>query len=164
MLNTCIVNSCAIALFCIADINIFAGLKFRVMIQSEIKVRVRYSETDKMGFVYNGNYAHYYEIARTELMRSIGLSYKSIEEKGILMPVISLNIKFIKPSFYDDLLLIHAKVTDKPSCRIRFDYEIYNEKGELVNTGDTTLVYIDNITYKPKRPPLEIMEIFNKYF
>jgi acyl-CoA thioester hydrolase len=134
------------------------------MIKSEIQLRVRYSETDKMGYIYYGNYAQYYEIARTEMMRGIGLPYSKLEERGILMPVISLNIRYLIPSFYDDTLLIKTFVKEKPLIRIRFDYEIYNENKELVNIADTTLVFIEAHSRKPKRPPQVIVQLFDKYF
>ena len=134
------------------------------MIQSETKLRVRYSETDQMGYVYYGNYPQFYEIARVDLMRSIGMSYKSIEDKGILMPVTSMNIRYIKPSHYDDMITIRTSVTEKPLASIRFLYEIFNEKNELVNQAETTLVFIDAVTRKLKRPPDEISELFEKYF
>ncbi|MCX6256345.1 MAG: thioesterase family protein [Bacteroidia bacterium] len=134
------------------------------MIQSETKLRVRYSETDQMGYVYYGNYPQYYEIARVDLMRSAGISYKSIEDNGILMPVISMNIRYIKPSLYDELITIRTKVDEKPSASIRFVYEIFNEQNELVNKAETTLVFIDSVTRKLKKPPENITELFEKYF
>ena len=113
------------------------------MIINESKVRVRYGETDKMGYCYYGVYAQYFEIGRTELMRQYGLTYKKIEDAGIMLPVLSLNVKFIKPAFYDDELTIKTYLTKLPLVRIEFLYEIYNQHNELLNNGETTLVFID---------------------
>jgi acyl-CoA thioester hydrolase len=134
------------------------------MISSETKIRVRYAETDQMGYVYYGNYAQYFEIARVDLMKTAGVSYRSMEENGILMPVISMNIKYFKPSLYDDLVTVRTSVRERPSARIKFFYEIYNEKEELLNQAETTLVFIDNISRKPIKPPADISALFDKYF
>lgn len=98
------------------------------MIKIETMLRVRYAETDQMGFVYYGNYAQYYEVGRVEAMRSLGFSYKEMEENGILMPVINLNINYKKPALYDDEIRIVTTVSKLPSVRITFDYECFNQK------------------------------------
>ena len=123
------------------------------MLQSEIEIRVRYGETDKMGYVYYGNYAQYYEVARTEFIRKYGVTYKKLEEQGIMLPVNSLKIKYIKPSFYDDILRVQTIVKKLPDIRIHFDYKIFNQNNELVNIGETTLVFIDMQTGKPVKAP-----------
>ena len=105
------------------------------MYSAETQVRIRYSETDRMGYTYYGNYAQYYEIGRTELIRKFGMTYKSLEDSGIMLPVISLNIKYIKPGFYDDLLTIRTIIKEFPGTRIKFYHEIYNEQNVLINTG-----------------------------
>lgn len=134
------------------------------MLQFETKIRVRYGETDKMGFVYYGNYPLYYEIGRTELMRNFGLTYREMEENGILLPVASLHVKYIKPAFYDDVLRIKTMVKTKPAIRICFDYEVYNQTDELINKGDTTLVFISNETMRPKQCPAVFLQKINQYF
>jgi len=134
------------------------------MVIHESKVRVRYGETDKMGYCYYGVYAQYFEIGRTELMRKFGLTYKEIEDKGIMLPVLTLNIKYIKPAFYDDELIIKTFLTKLPSVRIEFLYEIYNQNNELLNTGDTTLVFIDSNTRKPMKAPSEFLEKLMPFF
>jgi acyl-CoA thioester hydrolase len=128
------------------------------MLTDEIKIRVRYGETDKMGYVYYGNYAQYYEIGRTELVRKLGFAYKDIEEQGILLPIASLNIKYIKPAQYDDLLTLKTFLNKLPTSKIEFSYEIFNEQGELINVAETTLVFIDKQSYKPINAPEDIVE------
>ncbi|MGC8866269.1 MAG: acyl-CoA thioesterase [Bacteroidales bacterium] len=123
------------------------------------QIRVRYSETDTMGFVYYGNYAAYYEIGRTELMRSLGSSYRRLEEEGIMMPVINLQINYKKPAFYDDLLSIRTVVKHLTPARIIFGYEIFNEAGELINLGETTLIFISATSKKPIRAPLWFLQL-----
>src|SRR5210317_1101777 len=113
------------------------------MLTEEIKVRVRYAETDKMGYVYYGNYATYYEVARVETLRNLGFSYKLLEEDGIIMPVTENKSKFIRPAKYDDLLTIKVIVDELPRKRITFKYEIYNEKEKLINLGETMLAFVN---------------------
>ena len=123
------------------------------MLSNIIKIRVRYSETDQMQFVYYGNYAQYFEIGRTEWLRKFGITYKSMEESGIMLPVISLNTNFHKPGKNDDLLSLKTTLTKIPTAKIEFDYEIKNEEGELLTTGNTTLVFVDMKTNRPTRIP-----------
>lgn len=134
------------------------------MFSSETKVRVRYGETDQMGYVYYGNYPLYYEVARTEMIRKLGWPYKKIEENGIMLPVLSLNVKYIRPAFYDDELTIKTSVKKIPGARIDFEYEVYNEKKELINKGETTLVFVDMKTMKPTSAPQEFIDDIQKYF
>jgi len=119
----------------------------------ETKIRVRYSETDKMGYVYYGNYPQYYEVARSEMMRSLDFTYKQLEDSGILMPVIAMEIKYKKPAIYDDLLTIRTTLKKNPIIKAHFIYEVFNDKGELLNTGSTTLVFVDAKTRKPCKAP-----------
>ena len=127
------------------------------MYQQDVEVRVRYAETDQMGYVYYGNYAMYYEVARVELFRRLGFAYKKLEESGVGMPVLSLNIRYIQPARYDDLLTIRVSIPEKPRARIRFTYEVTNEEGQLINTGETELVFIKLDSGRPTKLP-EIME------
>ena len=131
---------------------------------SETTVRVRYAETDRMGYVYYGNYAQYYEVGRVEALRQLGLSYKSIEDDGIMLPVFSFAIKYFKPAYYDDLLTIKTTIKEIPQTRINFEYEVFNEKGNLLNKGDTTLVFIDIQTNKPCAAPAAFIEKLKKHF
>ena len=125
----------------------------------ETLIRVRYGETDQMGYVHHGNYPLYYEEGRTEMLRSVGLSYRAMEEKGIIMPVRELQIKFIEPVRYDDLLRVRIILKEMPTAKIHFYYELYNEQDKLVNTGETVLVFVDSKTRKPRRPPEELMNM-----
>ena len=115
--------------------------------------RVRYGETDQMGYVYHGNYAQYIEMGRLEWLRALGISYKEMEENGIMLPVYALNIRFIKSAFYDDVLTITTTLKEVPSVRIIFTYEIHNKKGDLITTAETTLVFINMKTGRPIKCP-----------
>jgi len=134
------------------------------MIKAETTVRVRYGETDQMGFVYYGVYAQYYEVGRVEAIRSLGFSYKEMEERGVLMPVINLNINYKKPALYDDEVRIVTIIREIPGIKILFEYECYNQKNELLNTGSVTLVFIDKEKNKPIKAPNWFMEKFNQFF
>ena len=134
------------------------------MLYHETQVRVRYAETDQMGVVYYGNYATYYEVGRVELIRSLGLSYKKMEETGIMLPVLENWSKFIKPAKYDDLLTVKVTVKEKPTARIRFDVEIFNEEATLLNIGYTSLVFLDSKTMKPCSAPEIMSRVTDKYF
>ena len=135
--------------------------KYFVMITNEIKVRVRYAETDQMGYVYYGNYATYFEVARVELLRSIGFTYKKLEEEGIMLPVFEFSIKYFKPAFYDDLLTIKTTLEYNDGARIRFHYEIFNESGSLLNKAETTLVFIDRRTNRPTIMPAKMKSVLS---
>lgn len=124
----------------------------------ESYVKVRYSETDQMGVVHHGNYAQYFEIARLEWLAALGVSYKTMEEEGVMLPVYELNTKFLKPAFFEDELVIKVRLKDTPSVKITFEYFIYNQKEELLTTAYTTLVFMDSKTRKPIRCPKYILE------
>ena len=111
--------------------------------------RVRYGETDQMGYVYYGNYAQYFEMGRAEWLRSFGVSYKGMEENGIMLPVLNLNVNYLKPAKYDDLLKLKTILIKKPGVKIEFNFEIFNEENVLLTTGYTSLVFID---MKKNRP------------
>lgn len=123
------------------------------MFKSETIIRVRYAETDQMGFVYYGNYAQYYEVARVEALRSIGISYKSLEDSGIMMPVVKMSINYKKPAYYDDILRIVTKIKFIPTLKMEFLYEIYNSNDVLINSGETILVFVSKATMKPCQCP-----------
>ena len=131
---------------------------------SETTVRVRYAETDRMGYVYYGNYTLYYEVGRVEALRQLGTSYKEMEDNGIMLPVYSCNIKYLKPALYDDLLIIKTFIKELPTAKISFDYEIYNQQNELINSANTLLVFINMSTNKPCRAPKSFLEKIKKYF
>ena len=127
------------------------------MYSFETKIRVRYGETDQMGFVYYGVFAQYFEIGRVELLRSLGVSYKKLEEDGYFMPVVNFEIQYKKPALYDDLLTIKTTIKQLPSARISFYYETYNAEDILLNTGKVVLVFVDKKNKKPCLPPTIIM-------
>jgi acyl-CoA thioester hydrolase len=123
------------------------------MFTSTTQIRVRYAETDKMGYVYYGNYAQYYEVGRVEGLRDLGLSYRAMEEEGVMLPVMEYQIKYFKPAYYDDLLTIKTTIVELKGARIYFEYETLNQQGELLNKGTTTLVFVSAATNKPCAPP-----------
>ncbi len=128
----------------------------------EISFRVRYSETDQMGIVYHGNYPQYLEMGRVEWLRALGISYKSMEENGILLPVISLQINFKKSAVYDDLITVKTILTKTPKARIEFDYVIYRNSDEILATANTVLAFMDKETKRPLRCPNYILEKLGK--
>lgn len=125
---------------------------------NKINIRVRYSETDKMGVVYHGNYAQYLEIARVEWLRDLGVSYRWMEDNGVMLPVVSLQINYKKSARYDDLLTIEARLKKTPTVRIEFDYTIFDEKGDIIAEANTTLAFINSETFRPMRCPDYILD------
>lgn len=134
------------------------------MFIGETSIRVRYGETDRMGYSYYGNYAEYYEVGRVEALRKLGWNYKEMEDSGILLPVYTFSIKYFKPSHYDDLLVVKTMIKEIPATRIRFDYEMYNQQGEKLNEGETTLVFVDAKRNKPTKAPVGFIEALKPYF
>jgi len=134
------------------------------MYQSETTVRVRYGETDQMAYVYYGFYAMYYEVARVESLRQLGMTYKAIEAMGIIMPVLENHSKFIAPARYDELLRIVTTIRERPGVRIKFEYDIYNEENKLIHHGETLLAFVDKKTNRPCRPPQAMAEVLEPFF
>lgn len=132
------------------------------MINTTTSIRVRYGETDPMKYVYYGNYAEYFEVARVELFRSLGMSYDEIEKRGIFLPVSEYKIKYLKPALYDQLLEIRTYVRKIPGIRIEFDYEIYNEENVKITEASTTLFFLDSETNKIVKCPDYLMELIEK--
>jgi len=124
-----------------------------------IQLRVRYGETDQMGYCYYGNYAQYFEVGRVETLRSIGMSYKQLEKDGYMLPVSELNIQYKKPALYDDLLTIKTTITDVKGARIYFSYEITNEKKQLIATAKTTLVFVSKENRRPIQAPTSFLKL-----
>jgi acyl-CoA thioester hydrolase len=122
--------------------------------QYDTQIRVRYAEADRMGYVYYGNYAMYFESARTEMLRSLGFAYREWEDSGIILPVRELQIRYHAPAYYDDLLTIRTIIKEKPAVRITFFHEVYNEKGVKTCTGSLVLVFVDSKTRRPTRAPV----------
>lgn len=134
------------------------------MFSHSTKIRVRYADTDQMGYMYYGNYAEFYEVGRVEMLRSLGMTYKSMEESGIIMPVTELKCKYIKPALYDEEITVNVFIDKMPALRIHFRYELHNEKKELINIGETTLVFIKKDTNKPCLPPADFLGKLSFYF
>ncbi len=135
------------------------------MIKSESKLRVRYGETDQMGYVYYGVYAQYYEVGRVDAMRQLGFSYKDVEANGILMPVVEFIVNYKKPAFYDDEITLITYIKKKPEgLKIIFDYECYNSQKELLNTGKVTLVCVDKLTQKMVKLPNWFNKALSSFF
>lgn len=134
------------------------------MYSSETFIRVRYGETDQMGFVYYGNYAMFYEVGRVEALRKLGLTYKELEEMGVMMPVLENKSRFLSPALYDDNLKVVTHIKEKPGVRIKFEYEIFNGEGRLIHQGETLLAFVDKKTGRPTRPPLVFQNVLKPYF
>jgi acyl-CoA thioester hydrolase len=134
------------------------------MYQHQTTLRVRYAETDQMGFVYYGEYATYFEVARVEAMRSLGISYKELEDSGVFMPVLDFHIRYIKPGKYDDELKIITKIPTLPVLKIRFVYETFNTTGELLNQAETELVFLNRTSLRPVKAPTLLLEKLARYF
>ena len=134
------------------------------MYTSETHVRVRYGETDQMGYVYYGIYAMYYEVGRVESLRKLGLTYKELEEMGVMMPVLENKSKYILPALYDDLLRIVTTIRVKPSVKITFEYEIFNGQDKLIHQGETLLAFVQKNNGRPCRPPEVFQKVLAPYF
>lgn len=126
--------------------------------QFDTQVRVRYAEADRMGYVYYGNYAIYFEVARTEMLRSLGFTYKDWEDSGIILPVREMHIRYHAPALYDDLLTVRTIIKELPAARISFFHEIFNEDGEMLCSGNLDLVFIGRDTGRPTRAPKEFLD------
>jgi acyl-CoA thioester hydrolase len=134
------------------------------MYQHETRIRVRYGETDRMGYVYYGNYAVYFEVGRVEALRSLGFSYRALEDEGFLLPVSDFSVQYRRPAYYDDLLLLTTRIVSPPGVRLRFEYELRNEAGELLNEAATTLVFVRKETGRPCQPPEPLVKALQAYF
>jgi acyl-CoA thioester hydrolase len=135
------------------------------MFVHDAELRVRYGETDRMGYVYYGFYAQFFEVGRVEAMRALGFPYKALEDRGVMLPVADLTIKYIKPAVYDDLLIVRTSIPELPGVKIRFDYELIRSgDGVLLTKGSTTLVFVDAKSGKPIRCPQDMLEAMEPYF
>jgi len=135
------------------------------MYEFNTQVRVRYAEADPMNVVYYGNYAQYFEVGRVESLRNLGISYKGIEDMGIMLPVVELNIKYLRPAKYDDLLTIKSQIKELPTeHKIIFDQEIYNKEGKLLTIGKVKLYFMDSKLGKRASMPASMLEKLSTYF
>lgn len=128
----------------------------------ETNIRVEYHHTDQMGIVHHSNYVKFFEVARTEWLRAIGLTYKEMERRGVMMPIVEVNIKYRQPAYYDELIKVKAMVDELPMARMVFRYEIYGEDGRDIASGSTTLGFIDSQTRRPQRAPKWLMEVLER--
>lgn len=135
------------------------------MLTHEFKKRVRYGETDQMGYLYYGNYAQYYEIGRAELIRTLGLTYREMEEvHGIIMPVVSMQVRYLRPARYDELITIHTELRKLPDRYITFNMELFNEAGERVNAGTVRLCFVKQESGESVPTPDFLMEKLKEHF
>lgn len=134
------------------------------MFEHVTKIRVRYGETDQMGYVYYGNYALYYEQGRTEAVKALGISYKQLEDMGFMLPVAELRIRYKLPARYDDLLTVRSTISEMPGRTMTFDTEITNEVGELLNEGTTKLLFTQADSRKICSAPDSLIELLKPYF
>lgn len=135
------------------------------MYSSTTQIRVRYGETDQMGYLYYGYYALYYEVGRAESIRELGFTYRQLEEMGIMMPVVELNAQYFRPALYDDLITVKTILKELPEGpKIQFHSELYNEQQQLLNRGITTLVFYDSKEKKKIDMPPQLTERLASFF
>lgn len=134
------------------------------MFENTSTLRTRYAETDQMGVVYYGNYPQYFEVGRVETLRQLGVTYRNMEEDGIMLPVLKLEVKYLKSALYDDELTIKTFLREIPSTRITFHHEIYNSSGELLTVGLVQLVFVNAETRRPMRCPQYVVDKLDPYF
>lgn len=133
------------------------------MYESRSKLRVRYAETDQMSVVYYGVYPQYFEVGRVEALRHLNMSYREMEEAGVMLPVLRLEINYHRSARYDDELTVVTMIKQLPGTRIRFEHEIRNEQDQLLTTGSVELVFVDKETRKPRRAPEDLLEKLRPY-
>lgn len=135
----------------------------KVNFQNISKIRVRYGETDQMGYCYYGNYAQYFEVGRVEALRDFGFSYKEMELQGVMLPVSEFQVKYLGPAFYDDELSIVTKIVSLRGAQIYFEYEVLNPAGKCISKASTTLVFVSKVNMRPIQPPVNFIELMKKY-
>lgn len=134
------------------------------MITRDIQLRVRYYETDCMGIVHHSNYIRFYEVARTEMLREFGTTYQEMEQAGVMLPVWDVQAHYISPAYDDDLLTIRVTLAEMPKVKMRFDFEIYRENGDRINTGTVTLAFMNSVTRRACRAPKYFLDLLKPYF
>lgn len=134
------------------------------MFEHSTKIRVRYGETDQMGYMYYGNYAEFFEVGRVEMLRSLGLTYSGMEASGIMMPVLEMKSKYLKPARYDEEITVKVIMDKMPGVKIHFRYELYNEKQELIHLGETLLAFVNMNSSRPCLPSAEFLEKLKPFF
>ena len=133
------------------------------MLVNETQLRVQYYETDQMGVVHHSNYIRYFEIGRTDLMRRMGLCYKNLEDSGTVMPITNVEVRYLYPAYYDDIICIKSFIKELPKARIVFNYEIYNAQGKLLADGSTTLAFVNKETGRPQRAPEKMIQTLSEH-
>lgn len=134
------------------------------MFSHDHQLRVRYGETDQMGYMYYGDYPSLFEVGRVEALRSLGFPYRRLEEEGVMLPVHDMQVTYHRPARYDDLLTVRTTITALPSVRIVFHYEVFNEEGVLLTEAATTLVFVDRSTMRPRRAPEPLIAALVSYY
>ncbi len=134
------------------------------MITTENKIEIRYDEVDKMGYVYHGNYAKYYHISRTVLMNQIGICDRELEKQNIILPIIKMNIRYLKPVFYGDIITVRTSLKELPEIRMQFYHEVLNQNSEIINKAESTLIFVDSKSRKPIRIPENVFNKLQSYF
>lgn len=134
------------------------------MLTRETQIRVRYKDTDAMGVVHHSNYVNFYETARTEMLREFGTTYRHLEETGVMLPVLEVTMRFFTPAVYDDLLTVRITLSELPAAKMIFDHEVYNEAGDLVNTGRVVLAFMNAEKRRACRSPKWFLDIFAPFF
>lgn len=130
----------------------------------DAQIRVEYHHTDQMGIVHHSNYVKFFEVARTEWLRAIGLTYAEMERRGVMMPITEVQVKYRQPAYYDELITVRAMVEEMPMARMTFKYEIIGEDGRAIGSGLTTLGFIDSATRRPQRAPQWLVEVLEREF
>lgn len=133
------------------------------MFTHETTLRVRYGETDRMGYVYYGDYAEYFEVGRVEALRSLGFPYRLLEDRGIMLPVRDMHVRYHRPARYDDLITVRTTIASLPAASIHFSYGLHAEDGTLLTEATTTLVFVDAHTMRPRRAPQELVDALRRY-
>lgn len=134
------------------------------MFEHSTKIRVRYGETDQMGYMYYGNYAEFYEVGRVEMLRSLGLTYAGMEASGIMMPVLEMKSKYLKPARYDEQITVRVIMEKMPGVKIHFKYELYNEKEEMIHQAETLLVFVNMTNNRPCLPAADFLDKLKPFF
>lgn len=135
------------------------------MLNNKTEIRIRYADTDQMQFVYNGKYLEYFEVGRTELIRSCGLSYKKVEDEGYQLPLLEAHLKYVSAAFYDDILIIGTFLKEIPKFKMKLEYKIYRRtNNELVCEGYTEHIFVKKDTKKPVRPPQFFIDSISKFY
>jgi acyl-CoA thioester hydrolase len=142
-------------------INLSANLPMDSVLWTTHNIRVRYGETDRMGFVYYGTYAAYLEVARVEFLRELGMPYSALEERGIWLPVRTSNIRYHSPGHYDDLIEVMVGLCKRPTAKIEFTYRL-RARGEVLADAYTELAFLDAESRRPTRCPADLLAMIDK--